>query len=290
MSARRETSSGHVDIVPRHMGFAFPADTPKYWYGGDPWSTHLLNALSLLFPSGEREFVASVRAVRDRIDDPELLDAIRAFVAQEMHHGAEHDAFNALLRTHGVPVDAIYEHLEREIAAQRGKLSKEADVAITTALEHFTAILAQALLTTPAVTDAIHEDVRTLWVWHAIEETEHKAVAFDVFRAIGGTYRLRVAMMALVTVLFLRDTTLMHFHLLRNDGQLANLRSLGRYLWTFWGPRGHFTKLVPAYLDYYRPDFHPLQHDGAAAIGPFLRVVEARAKRIGPSVRMRGAA
>ncbi len=283
-----------MDIVPRQMGFEFPEDTPKYWFDGDPWATHMLNALSLLFPSGEREFVASVRAVRERVQDPALLDAIRAFVLQETNHGVEHDAFNAWLRGQGVPVDSIYELLEREIEAQRGTLSKEGDLAVTAALEHFTAILAQALLTTPEVTEAMHENTRYLWVWHAIEETEHKAVAFDVYETVDGSYARRALLMLLVTALFLRDTTRLHLFLLANDGQLGNVRSFARFVWRFWGPRGHFTKLVPAYLEYFRPGFHPWQQDSRPAVARWKDAVEARVRRVGPMARstprVRGAA
>ncbi len=284
MTTQTHMFAKDVDIVPRHMGFEFPADTPKYWFANDPWATHLLNALSITFPPGEAAFVDSVRAVRDRVKAPALLDDIRAFITQEMHHSKEHEAFNEWLRGLGLPVDSVLAQIEALIKENRAQLPKEADLAVTAALEHFTAIMADAFMQDD-LHGAMHENVRWLWLWHAIEETEHKAVAFDVYQTIGGTYGMRAMVMAVVTRRFLFNTTRFHLQLLKADGQLTNVRSLASYLWRFWGPNGHFTRLVPAYLAYYRRDFHPWQQDNRAAVAHFKEAVEARAKRVGPGSR-----
>ncbi len=289
MTTSTHTTDVNVDIVPRHMGFEFPKETPKYWAADDPWTTHLLNALSITFPQGEGEFVRSVREVKDRVSDPKLLDEVRAFIAQEMHHSAEHESFNEWLRSLGLPVDSIVEQIAGFIEQNRRGLGKEANLAITVALEHFTAIMANAFLTEPGVLDEMHENVRWLWLWHAIEETEHKAVAFDVYEQIGGTYKMRVAIMAVVTRLFIRNTTMFHRQLLRADGQLGNVRSMARYMWRFWGPNGRFTRLVPLYLDFFRPDFHPWDHDNREVLAQWKAEVEKRAKRVGPGTKKRAA-
>jgi predicted metal-dependent hydrolase len=283
---RMNTQRIQVDNVPRHMGFDFPTDTPKYWFGNDPWATHLLNALSLTFPAGEAEFVRSVRAVKDRLTDPELLEDVRAFSAQEMHHSKEHVAFNEWLRSLGLPVDSIYSQIEGIIAAARGDNPVEVNLAITAALEHFTAILADALMTS-SMADEMHENVKWLWLWHAIEETEHKAVAFDAYQAIGGTYPVRVLVMAQVTARFLLNSLRFQIELVRADGQLTNVRGMAGFLWRFFGPRGHLTAILPAYLDYYRPNFHPWQQDNRSTVARLKAEVEARAKRIFESSRRR---
>lgn len=52
--------------------------------------------------------------------------------------------------------------------------------------------------------------------------------------------------------------------LLRKDGQLFNWRSWKHGLGTLFGLRkGFFTRLLLPYLDYYRPGFHPSDHDTA---------------------------
>jgi uncharacterized protein len=285
MNAPARVNANEVDIVPRHMGFVFPADTPKYWFDGDPWATHLLNALSITFPQGEANFVNSVRRVKDRVTDPELQSDIRAFITQEMHHSKEHEAFNEWLRSLGLPVDAIIAQVEVFIARRGDNVPKQVDLAITAALEHFTAIMADSFMSVPEMYDSMHENARWLWLWHAIEETEHKAVAFDVYQATDGTHRMRATVMAMVTQHFLLNTTRFHLQMLRADGQLTNVRSMAKYLWKFWGPRGHFTRLIPTYLDYYRKDFHPWQHDNRDVVARHKAAIDARAKRVGPGSR-----
>jgi uncharacterized protein len=121
-----------------------------------------------------------------------------------------------------------------------------------------------------------------LWLWHAIEETEHKAVAFDVYRHIGGSYRTRVVTMVVVTAQFIMNQAHFDSTLMRADGQMGNLRSWARGMVRYWGPRGKFTQLIPAYLDDYRRDFHPWQHDNRPVIAKWRAMVEAQAKRVVP--------
>lgn len=253
-----------VEITPRRMDFEFPATTPRYWLDRDPWRSHLMNALSLTFPAGEKMFVEAVRAFRDRITDPKLSADIRGFIGQEAMHSQEHSAFNEWLRAIGVDVDTIYAQVDARIALAEGRAPKEVMLAITCALEHFTAIMADMMMQSPEMYERMDPAVRDLWLWHAIEETEHKGVAFDVYRAIGGGYRMRVTTMALATVHFMSHIAKFQWQLLRDDGEQFKLRAWARGLRDYWGPRGYFTRLIPAYLDYYRPDFHPWQHDNSA--------------------------
>ena len=64
-------------------------------------------------------------------------------------------------------------------------LSPLARLAATVALEHLTAILAAALLDGRSGSLAGADPrVAELWRWHAVEETEHKSVAFDVYAVV----------------------------------------------------------------------------------------------------------
>jgi predicted metal-dependent hydrolase len=256
-------------IAPRPMRFDFAASTPRYWMAGDPFTTHLMNALSLTFPEGERFFVASVRALREHVKEPELESQVRGFLAQESLHRREHEAFNEFLRGVGVPVDEFYREIEGLLSAPEQGGSKRHRLAITCALEHFTAILAEHLLSSSALQAEAHPNVRPLWQWHALEELDHKSVAFDVYRAAGGSYPLRVLAMLVASVFFLAKVSEMQVRLMKRDGELGNLRSWARGIWKFWGPRGHFSGLVPAYLRYFHPRFHPWEKDDSALIARF---------------------
>jgi uncharacterized protein len=271
-----------IDIPVRQMGLAFPSDIPRHWIGGDPFQTHIFHALSLTFPMGEKMFVDSVRAFSDRITDPKLKGDVRAFIGQEMQHSREHAAFNAWIASLGLPAREIAEFVKTRIESSDEGTSAMQRLAVTCALEHFTAILAEAFLTTPELLEACDERVRTLWIWHAIEENEHKSVAFDVFESVGGDYPTRAVTMFLVTFDFVLHQAQFHRKLMKADGQAWNVGSWARGMWKYWGPRGIFTKLAPAYLAYYRRDFHPAQHDTRGLVAQWKRYVEDRAKRVMP--------
>jgi uncharacterized protein len=251
-------------MVRRRVDFDFdPHVVPPHWYRNDAHLTSFWNALSLLFPEGERFFVESVRRYRDRIEDPELRADIETFIGQEAMHGRSHRAFNDMLRARGLGEvsERAEGQLKRLLHLARRTLSRRGQLAVTCALEHYTAILAEQLLTQADHRDAGHETVRPLWIWHALEESEHKAVAFDVYRAIGGTYPLRIAIMLLTSAFFFGEVANVHVRFLRAEGQLGNARGwIGAFAY-LWVRPGILRQLVPAYLDYFRPGFHPDDRD-----------------------------
>ncbi|NOU30142.1 MAG: metal-dependent hydrolase [Polyangiaceae bacterium] len=247
---------------------------PVHWFDGDPVLTHLLNALSLTFPEGERFFMDAVRHYYRRIDDPALQGDIQRFLGQEAMHGRAHDAFNQFVRDGGFDTAAIEGHVKSQLAFARRVRSPEEQLAVTCALEHFTAILAELLFDEPEIRESMAPAVRKLWMWHAVEETEHKAVAFDTFVAVGGRYRVRAFAMITTTFLFMGHVTMHHRRLLAQDktprSRLGYLRAMSE----LWVSPGWFRKLLPAYLDYFRPSFHPWQRKPGAGFHRFREEVE----------------
>jgi uncharacterized protein len=157
-----------------------------------------------MFPEGEDFFVRSVRNYRDRIEDPELKKQVAGFIGQEAMHGREHRTFNARLGELGYPTREIDRSVKWMFALGEKVLPKTVQLAITAALEHYTATLAEVLLTDGEARDMLDVDeVRSLFVWHALEESEHKSVAFDVYQQVCGNRRRRVIVMQAVTVGFL---------------------------------------------------------------------------------------
>jgi predicted metal-dependent hydrolase len=209
----------------------------------------------------------SVRRFRDRIDDEEQRAAIDAFIGQEAMHGRAHRAFNDMVRQRDLAVSAEAEaKLRRLLGFARRTLTPKGQLAITCALEHFTAILAEQLLEDEGHRDAGDPSVQPLWIWHALEESEHKAVAYDVYEAVGGTYPRRIALMLVATAFFFVETAIVHTRFLRAGGQLWNVRGWLRAMGYFWVRPGLFRKLIPAYLDYFRPGFHPGDRDTTALV------------------------
>jgi predicted metal-dependent hydrolase len=253
-----------VVITPRRMKFAYD-DSNGYWASGDPVLTRFMEALSMLFPEGERFFVESVMRFKDQILDPVLAKQVAAFAAQEGMHASEHHKYN--VRAAG-PLTERFEsiagHLRHPTA--RRLLSPMNRLAVTVALEHFTAIMADELLRNPAYTKLMDPEHAKLWLWHAVEETEHKAVAFDVYRAVGGGYLRRAIVMQVTTFLFVVASVGLLARLLGRDRAQGRPRKKSRFLWLAFVSPGFFRKVFPAWLDYFRPRFHPWQRDNSDLI------------------------
>ncbi|MFZ5757671.1 MAG: metal-dependent hydrolase [Pseudomonadota bacterium] len=271
--------SAGVRVPVRRMDFDFPADMPRYWYRGNPWITHFMNGLSAVFPDGERFFIDTVRNFQDRIDDPELQKQVRGFIGQEANHGKEHEAFNHLLEDRfGLPISRIAGYVKRRTDRMRSSLSKERQLAITIALEHFTAILANQLLENPEVMAELEAAYGDMFMWHAVEETEHKAVAYDVYQQVSGNYAIRVRAMAITTVMFTAHQFAFMLWLVARDGKLTDLKGLAGLVKFLFIEPGPIRKMARDYLDYYKRDFHPWQHDNRALIGN--RVEQLRSKEL----------
>lgn len=257
-----------MDIPRRNVELALdPTTISRDWVNDDAYETTFMNALSLLFPEGEQFFVKSVKALQDRITDPELQREVVGFIGQEATHGREHRDFNELLVAHGfAEVPRIDVGVKRFLQRVRKVLSPQSQLAATCALEHFTAMLAEQLLRDARMRNAIHETVRPLWMWHALEESEHKAVAFDVYRATGGGYARRAGIMVLATAVFFTVQHLVHVRLMATRGVLWKpwrwLHGMARmYVYP-----GFLIRHLPAYLAYFRPGFHPNDRDTAALL------------------------
>ncbi|MBV9484492.1 MAG: metal-dependent hydrolase [Frankiaceae bacterium] len=195
--------SKKVPVRPVKLDEEF-ADVPRLFaHDGDLIVSHVVAALSSVFPDGEDFFVRSVRHYKDRIEDPELNAAVLGFIGQEVTHGREHRAFNAHLDSLGYHTKFVERLTRRGIAFRERHSPAIANLASTAALEHFTATLAELVMTSEETRESFgHEAVRNLFLWHALEEAEHKAVAFDVYQAVGGGERLRILMMKIARYAF----------------------------------------------------------------------------------------
>src|SRR3954465_157042 len=181
------------------------AQVPRHFaVDGDLILSHIAASLSAVFPDGEDFFVRSVRRYRDRVTDRELKRQGAGFIGQEALPGREHRAFNDRLDQLGYPTKRFERITKKGLALRERFLSPMANLAATAALEHFTATLAELVLTNDEVRAHFgNEEVKNLFLWHALEESEHKAVAFDVYKAVGGRERLRVFTMNLLTFGFI---------------------------------------------------------------------------------------
>ncbi|BBY55230.1 metal-dependent hydrolase [Mycobacterium koreense] len=240
----------------------------KYFVNDDSVFSHFVASLSGAFPPGEEAFIRSVRHYADRITDPELKKRVAGFIGQESVHGQQHRALNDKLIAMGYRIgwwDS--KTLERRRRRLERWIGPRAHLAMTAAAEHYTAVLAQRVLDTPEV-QAIPGDaeVWNLLNWHALEELEHKSVAFDVYRAMGGSEPLRIGVMATMIALAL-PLALTTLTLSLIDDPVTRrqpLRLVSEARRLFGGPL--FDGLLTDLAAYLRPGFHPDDIDTVAVL------------------------
>ena len=266
----------------RRMDFEF-GQVPEYWMNNSSGLTHFMTALSALFPDGEKFFVDSVRAVRNdpKLADPRMQKEISAFIGQEAMHSKEHVGFNQSANAYGHDVNSLEKKTNTVIQTIRKGFAKIAkpfgisqemiDLTATTALEHFTATIASELLSNEEIQSKMTDDTMyRLWMWHAVEENEHKAVVYDVFEALYGkgvkAYALRNSAMAIAMVALFITQSYFVTRLLRQDKQfnMAALRDIYKYAYS--AKHGVITGMIPDLVDYFRPGFHPNDHDTHALL------------------------
>ncbi|HJV95941.1 MAG TPA: metal-dependent hydrolase [Albitalea sp.] len=256
-----------TSLVVRRLLVDLGAPIDRRWNGGDAFRTAYFNALSMSFPVGEQFFIDSVRAgvkalppeQRQRFE-PECL----SFIGQEATHRRIHELFNGQLEQQG-HVNAWGPRALKRIRRLAG-VDVRHWVALTAATEHFTAIFAEHLLTFPQALDGAEPRLRTLWLWHASEESEHRSTAFDLYRALGGNELWRRRWMRVVTVFFLADLLRQTVRNLHRDGALwrwSTWRSAASFI---FGRDGVARRTVAPWRAYFRRDFHPTQLGGQLGV------------------------
>jgi len=246
-------------VKTRRIRFRFAESAPlqKHYVDNDIAMSHLVSLLSASFPAGEEAFIRAVQHFADRLTDPALKQQVKGFVGQEMTHGREHRNLNETLAAMGYPTK-IVDELLKNLEWLAKLVPPLLPLALTAAAEHGTATLAEQVLDSPEVQAmATDDETLNLLNWHALEELEHKAVAFDVYRSVGGGEALRigsaVALAAVAVAAALAATALSILgdpytrrHPVKTTRSVVNLR------------KNPLFKGIPRTLvQYVRPGFHP---------------------------------
>jgi uncharacterized protein len=253
-----------LKITSRPLQIDRQAAQARWWHGGDPVATAFFNALSAAFPQGETFFIESVRRYRDQAD-PVLNEQIAAFIQQEAMHTREHLAFNRLIKDAGYDTSAMDAHVRRRLDVARAR-HPLAQLAVTVGLEHFTAILARQLLEEREPLPGAPADIVKLWQWHAIEELEHKSVAFDTWLVATRQMRplrrwwIRTQVMVLISIQFWYSNFQRMADFFRQDG-INTVGTWWRVMKYLLIRPGVLRKVFLPYMSFFRPAFHPWQED-----------------------------
>lgn len=263
-----------IEITPRSPLIDWNKGFEKCW-NGNPSATHVFNVLSFLFPQGERFFIKVIREVSKKHSQsltPELQKDIRGFLHQEATHTKHHQLYNNNLEKQGY-VNVAYGYVDCLERMAHKYYSPVQKLAFVCAYEHYTAILGNYILKSPDVLAAAPKEMSLMWQWHAAEEVEHKAVSFDLYKSVGGSWLRRVLVFLFVSLDFLVVFSRLYLNMLWRDGAL-NIKVLHKTLFQstafFWGRKGVGWHLLFHGVKYFSPSFHPWNQDNKALIKQWL--------------------
>lgn len=274
--------------VRRNLQFHLPLNRISDWNpNGSHWG-HFLNTLSIFFPAGERFFIQSIRNYREQITDADLKKAIAAFIGQEAFHTREHEEYNAVMEAANLNVARMEKTVEELLATVQRILPKPLQLAATVALEHLTALMATIVLEDEHFFAGSEEHYLALWQWHAMEETEHKGVAYDVYeQAVGkgpAAYAMRTGVFLAANIVFWVLVSRFYWNVVKADGKHLDLKGWGKGLNMILGPKGLIPRMTGEWLDFFRPNFHPWDKDNSYHMEraeELLKTVEGFAKELG---------
>jgi len=264
--AQSQSPAG-LEFGPRRKSFDIETALAADWHGGSAWLTAWFNAMSLLFPLGEKFFIDSVVHYDGEIDDPRLREEIAAYRAQESTHRAQHQKYNELLcELRGYSLERFEKNERARMEWAYRELPPRRRLAGTVANEHLTAIMAHDMLSRNDVLTGADPQIAELWRWHGVEETEHKSVAFDVFVAVGGTVSERRQALMLNTFFFFKDTLRNLCIMLQLQGKLWSIREWASGFNFLFIKPGLLRRVFRAWFGFFRKKFHPWQVDNRELI------------------------
>ena len=252
-------------IPVRKVELPFDESIPRHWIDDSAVATHFFNGLNLVFPDGERFFIRAVQDHLDRITDESLRGRIRGFAGQEGWHAKQHERYFAILEAQGYRIAPFLRRFRRFIRWSNRLMPAALRLSVTAGAEHYTATLGANALENPLL-ERSHPTMRSLIHWHALEELEHKSVAFDVLRQTHPSHLLRMVGFVVASVVLFGWTYLGTRMLLHQDGvdrratraEIRRLRSV---------TKAQMERAIAAGVrEYRRRDFHPDQKDDSALV------------------------
>lgn len=257
-------------IIPiRHMKFDFEPQKldPKFFMDAELASAYFAS-LSIFLTYGEDLVIDTARYHRDFIQDPLLKQRVTSLIGQEAIHSKMHEEMNDAYMEIDLPVKFFRFLASKVFDYGFNRLPQPMKLSLMAGIEHFTAVLAEYMMNHEEIFFRSHDEKqRAIWMWHMLEESEHKDIAFDVFQTLSNNYWLRIAgfFPALITILVLISvaSTIVPFY--RKPSNLIS--------WSYWKDIPHSFSLifglkdgvygstVKHIFDYLRPDFHPNDHD-----------------------------
>ena len=278
-AATSTTPAGAYGLTVRKLEIDLSDGFDRHWFGGDAFLSQYHNALSMSFPVGEQSFIDAVRDCAKLLprtpEHASLHEAAAQFIGQEATHRHIHALYNAQLEKQGLVNRWQHWATARIDFGKKRGVGPRHLLAVTAAYEHLTAVLADYLLRHGDALGKADPKMQTLWRWHAAEETEHRAVAYDLYNALGGNHAWRVRWYVYALLLFSLDSGRQTVLNLWHDGTLFKPGTWWGAMKFFWGKNGVVWRCTGPLLAYFRRDFHPDQ-ETVAEPGQQTRAIAQR--------------
>lgn len=264
-----------TNIKPHKIEVNFDETLPKHWFGESAFLSHVLNTFTVIFPAAERYFIRWAKKALPDVTDPKIKKDIQGFIGQETMHANQHEKLWDLLRSQGYNLEPVLWFVDTLAFNWLEKIVPDKfNYALVAGLEHFTAMFGEIYFENPEIMNEMHSEMRRLFEWHAAEEIQHKAVAFDQLQAIDDNYFLRTGVMNVAVVGLYLLTFANTFYFMAQDRSLFNPKEwliMGRL---FFGKSDLASKTIVKFLEYYRPDFHPWNNQNFHLAEPTLHAYE----------------
>jgi uncharacterized protein len=255
-----------------------PETLPQHWFADSAFLTHLLNTWTIMFPAGERYFVRWCKKALETIEDPKIRKDILGFIGQETQHANQHEKLWDVIRGQGYNIDPLMAVLDKFcFGFLESVVPDKWNYACVAALEHFTAMFGEIYFETPELMEQMHPEMRALFEWHAAEEIEHKAVAFDQLEAVENSYVLRTGLMNVSVVLLYAITFGNTFYMMWQDKSLFKWQEWLTVYEGLLGKHDVAKKTILKFFEYYKPGFHPWQNENYGLAQPTLAAYDKQA-------------
>lgn len=268
-----------ANIPIRHFDFKFsPDELDVKFFMQKEWATAYFAALSIFLTYGEELVIETARHHRDQIKDPILKQRLTSLIGQEAIHSKVHEEYNETMIPNNLPVQ-LYRFLAEQVFNNTFlKFPQPLKLSMMAGIEHFTAVFAQYAMTHQDIFNhSLDEKTRALWLWHMLEESEHKDIAYDTYQVLSANYSLRILgfFIALITLGVGVGAGALFLPFLRRPQNTLSLsfwrEAKGSWDLLFGLKDGVFGSSLGHIFDYLRPSFHPNDHDTSELLDYFKK-------------------
>lgn len=245
--------------------FTFDVENVEFqdplWSRTLPEFSMFVNALGVHVPYFERYLLKSLSKAKPYIHDETLKRDVSAIIGQEAHHARNFINVNRWLSRRYPEIARLDEEAKSYFSRHAKQDDLKKMLGFTAGYETFTFLAGMIILDNYkkwfSDSDAT---MRAIWVWHQVEEVEHGAVAFDVYKTLFGTdewYRKYMVLLALFHIA--SETIKAYVHMSRIEGWWRNpLRGVKKLSFCITMLGRFVRSALPVFRKGYHPRNHPL--------------------------------